>query len=169
MTTANINQRVDGKDGRTERRLTELGLVLPGAPEPIGNFRHFHRHENLLYLSGQGPLLESGDLARGKTGQDFSVEEAYGHARRTGLVLLSVMQNALGGLDNVAGVVKLLGFVNAPADFKDHPKVINGCSDLFQEVFEERGEHARSSVGVASLPGGIPVEIEAVVAVSPKD
>jgi enamine deaminase RidA (YjgF/YER057c/UK114 family) len=139
-------------------RLRELGLELPALPSPGGNYVHAVRTGRLLFLAGKGP----GDIA-GKVGRDFSVEEGYEAARRTGLTLLAVIANELGSLDRVARVVKVVGFVNATPEFADPPKVINGCSDLFVDVFGERGRHARTSVGVASLPNQIPVEIEAIV------
>ena len=140
-------------------RLTELGLELPPLPNPAGNYVHWVRTGNLLYLSGKGP----GRGALGKVGADVSIEVAYGHARDVGLVLIAVMRDALGDLDRVSRVVKVLGMVNAAPDFGEHPQVINGCSDLFVEVFGERGKHARSAVGVGSLPGQITVEIEVIV------
>ena len=157
----------DNHQDSTAARLRELGIELPTVPKPIGNFELGVLHHDLLFLSGQGPLLESGRLAVGKVGVDLDTEQAYRHARRTGLVLLAAMRQVLGSLDRVARVVKVFGMVNADAAFRDHPAVINGCSDLFHEVFQERGRHARSAVGMASLPGGISVEIEAVVAVKP--
>lgn len=146
-------------------RLTRLGLVLPEAPPPIANFVTHVREGNLLFLSGQGPREADGFMHRGKVGGDVSVEDAYGHARLTGLNLLAVMHAALGDLSRVKRVVKLLGMVNGTPDFADHPNVINGCSDLFVAVFGEAGHHARSAVGFGSLPGNITVEIEAIVAV----
>ena len=110
--------------------------------------------------------MENGELATGKVGQSVSVEEAYIHARRTGLVLISVMRSILGDLDRVRRVLRIFGMVNATPDFSDHPKIIDGCSDLMHEVFADRGRHARCAIGVGSLPGGISVEIEATVAVS---
>jgi enamine deaminase RidA (YjgF/YER057c/UK114 family) len=146
--------------------LAACGLVLPPPPAPIANFRTFRRAGNLLFLSGQGPLEADGKLHCGKVGRDVDVATAYGHARLTGLNLLAVTKSALGDLERVDYVVKLLGMVNAMPDFADHPSVINGCSDLFIEVFgNERGEHARSAVGMGSLPGGITVEIEAILAI----
>jgi enamine deaminase RidA (YjgF/YER057c/UK114 family) len=105
-------------------------------------------------------------MPKGKLGTGLSVDEGYRHARQVGLVLIAAMKDELGGdLDRVEDIVKVLGMVNAAPDFEDHPKVVNGCSDLFVEVFGERGRHARSAVGMGSLPGGIPVEIEVIVAV----
>ncbi len=149
-----------------EQRLKELKIDLPTVGAPLGNYVHAKRVGNLLYLSGKGPPDVDGRMPRGKLGAGMSIEEGYRHARGVGLVLIAAMREALGGdLDRVADIVKVLGMVNATPDFEDHPKVINGCSDLFVEVFGEHGRHARSAVGMASLPGGIPVEIEVIVAV----
>ena len=149
-----------------EARLATLGLVLPPVPRPVGNFELGVIEGSTLILSGQGPLLDTGELARGRVGNEVSVDEARDHARRTGLVLISAMRAMLGSLDHVRRVLKVFGMVNAVPEFAEHPTVINGCSDLFVEVFAERGRHARSAVGVGSLPGNITVEIEAVVAIS---
>ncbi len=146
-------------------RLARLGIVIPPPPPPIANFLTHVREGNLLFLSGQGPREVDGHLHSGKVGSEVSVEAAYGHARLTGINLIAVMQAALGDLRRVKRIVKLLGMVNGTADFADHPSVINGCSDLFIEVFGERGHHARSAVGMASLPGNITVEIEAVISI----
>jgi enamine deaminase RidA (YjgF/YER057c/UK114 family) len=148
-------------------RLAGLGLALPDVPAPVGHFRIGRVEGDLLFLSGQGPVLETGALARGKVGRDVSAEEARGHARRTGLVLIAAAATLLGDLDRVAGVVKLLGFVNATEDFDRHPYVLDGCSELLHQVFGDDGEHARSAIGVASLPGGITVEVEAILRVRP--
>lgn len=148
-----------------EASLAARGVILPPAPAPIANFRTFRRCGNLLFLSGQGPQETDGTLHRGKVGRDVDTATAYGHARLTGLNLLAVAKAALGDLGRVDYVVKLLGMVNALPDFTDHPAVINGCSDLLVEVFGEAGEHARSAIGVGSLPGGITVEIEAILAI----
>jgi len=145
-------------------RLKALGLTLPPPPSPIANFVTHIQEGNMLYLSGQGPREDDGYLHTGKVGGNVSVEEAYKHARLTGINLIAVMQSALGDLGRVKRVVKLLGMVNAVPEFGDHPAVINGCSDLFIEVFGEAGNHARSAVGFGSLPGNITVEIEAIIA-----
>lgn len=144
-------------------RLAALGIRLPPPPPPIANFRTFVREGNMLYLSGQGPREADGHLHVGKVGGDVSADDAYRHARLTGINLLAVMQDALGDLSRVKQVVKLFGMVNAVSSFEDHPRVINGCSDLFIDVFGETGQHARSAVGLGSLPGNITVEIEAIV------
>jgi enamine deaminase RidA (YjgF/YER057c/UK114 family) len=143
-------------------RLRTLGLDLLQVPKPIGNFRNYKRVGQLIYVSGQGPIEADGTLHRGKVGGDVTVDAAYDHARLTGLNVLSVLAEAAGGLDRVSQVVKLLGLVNAVPDFTEHPRVINGCSDLFVSVFGEAGEHARSAIGVGSLPNNITVEIEAI-------
>lgn len=149
-----------------EQRLQELGLTLPTVGAPWGSYVHAKRVGNLLYLSGKQPPGSDGKTPRGKLGAGMSVEDGYRHARGVGLMLIAAMREALGGdLDRVTDIVKVFGMVNAAPDFEDHPKVINGCSDLFVEVFGERGRHARSAVGMGSLPGGIPVEIEVIVAV----
>jgi enamine deaminase RidA (YjgF/YER057c/UK114 family) len=151
-----------------EQRLKELGITLPKVGAPIGNYVHAKKVGTLVYLSGKGPPDGTdGKMPKGKLGAGMSVEEGYQHARQVGLVLIAAMKDAIGGnLDRVGEIVKVLGMVNAAPDFEDHPKVINGCSDLFVEVFGERGRHARSAVGMSSLPGGIPVEIEVIVAVN---
>ena len=146
---------------KTEKRLKDLGIELDTASNPVANYVNAVRTGNLLYLSGKGP-----GAVRGKVGADTTVADAYKHARATGLNLIAVMKSELGDLDRVARIVKVLGMVNAAPDFGDHPKVINGCSDLFVEVFGDRGRHARSAVGMGSLPNGIPVEIEVIVEVS---
>ncbi|WDR07434.1 RidA family protein [Devosia rhodophyticola] len=143
-------------------RLEALGLqLLPIAP-PIGNFRNFIRAGSLVFVSGQGPREADGALHRGKVGVDVSTAQAYEHAKLTGLNILSVLAGAVDDLGEVKQVVKLLGLVNATDDFASHPEVINGCSDLFTEVFGEIGQHARSAIGVSSLPNNITVEIEAI-------
>jgi enamine deaminase RidA (YjgF/YER057c/UK114 family) len=150
-----------------EARLKQLGIVLPNVPTPVANYVPYRLAGNLLFLSGQGPRDERGNMLSGKVGAEVSVEEAYKRARRIGLGLLAATRHALGSLDRVEAVLKVLGMVNAVPDFKDHPKVINGCSDLFVEVLGEAGKHARSAVGMGSLPNQISVEIEAVLAVKP--
>ncbi|WP_244480440.1 RidA family protein [Rhizobium sp. Root1220] len=146
-------------------RLAALGIELPPPPPPIANFVTHVREGNFLYLSGQGPREADGLLHTGKVGAEIGIEDAYGHARLTGINLLAVMHEALGDLSRVKRIVKLLGMVNAVPFFTDHPSVINGCSDLFIGVFGEQvGQHARSAVGFGSLPGNITVEIEAIVA-----
>ena len=145
----------------TEKYLRELGIELPAIPDPAGNYVHAVRTGNLLFLSGKGPRG-----SQGKVGASVSIEQAYADARQVGLILLAVMRHELGTLDRVVRVVKVLGMVNAEPDFGAQPKVINGCSDLFVEVLGERGRHARSAVGMGSLPNQITVEIECIVEVA---
>ncbi len=149
-----------------EAKLAELGLSLPSLPRPIGTYVHAVRSGNLLFLAGKGPRNPDGSTPTGKVGRDVTTDVAYQHARSVGLMLLAAIKDAVGSLDRVTRVVKVLGMVNAAAEFTDQPKVINGCSDLFVQVFGERGQHARSAVGMGSLPGGITVEIEAIVEVA---
>lgn len=144
-----------------EDRLKELNIELPDVPGPGGNYVPAVQTGNLLYLSGKG----SGP-STGKVGTDVDIDTAYQDARRVGLVLIAVMKADLGNLDRVNRIVKVLGMVNSAPDFSDHPKVINGCSDLFVEVFGDKGKHARSAVGFVALPGQITVEIEVIVEVS---
>ena len=148
-----------------EARLKQLGIRLPSVPTPVANYVPYRIAGNLLFLAGQGPRDAAGNMLTGKVGADVSVDEAYKRARLVGLGLLAATRQALGSLDRVEAVLKLLGMVNAVPDFKDHPKVINGCSDLIVEVFGDAGKHARSAVGMGSLPMGIPVEIECIVEV----
>ena len=146
-------------------RLNATGIALPIPPSPIANFVNYKLVGNLLFLSGQGPRETNGRLHTGKVGVDVSLEEARAHARLAGVNLIAVAAKALGQLERIESVVKVLGMVNAAPGFVEHPKVIDGCSDLFLEVFGAAGEHARSAIGVASLPHNITVEIEAVMAV----
>ena len=146
-------------------RLQELGITLPPLSKPLGTYVQAVQTGNLLFLAGKGPRLPDGRSPQGKVGREFTVEEGYAHARSVGLMLLAAMAEHLGSLDRVRRVVKVLGMVNAVPEFGEHPKVINGCSDLFVEVFGEQGRHARSAVGMGSLPAGIPVEIECIVEV----
>ncbi len=143
-----------------EKRLQELGITLPALRKPAGNYVDAVRSGNLLFLAGKGP-----PGAKGKVGVDFTTQQAHNCARDVGLQLLAAMRQELGSLDRVTRIVKLLGFVNAVPEFGEHPAVINGCSDLFVSIFGERGRHARSAVGMGSLPFQIPVEIEAIVEV----
>lgn len=146
-----------------EDRFTALGVVLPPAPKPVGVYKPLVITGNLVYLSGHGPLCEDGTLMRGRVGDEVDLEHGYQQARQVGLAMLATLKAQLGSLDRVVRVVKLLGMVNAAADFREHPKVINGCSELFAEVFgADAGVGARSAVGMGSLPGNIGVEIEGI-------
>jgi len=149
--------------GAIEARLKSLGITLPPVPTPVANYVPFVITGSLVFLSGQGPRKPEGGMFTGKVGGTVNVEDAYKHARLVGIQLLSALRDAVGDLDRVTRIVKLLGMVNGVPDFKQHPKVINGCSDLLVEVFEAKGKHARSAVGMGSLPDDITVEIEAIV------
>ena len=150
-----------------EKRLKQLGITLPQVSSPAANYVNAVQTGNLLYLAGKGPLPVDGKRPSGKLGREFTVAQGYEHARTTGLDLIAVIRAELGSLDRVKRIVKVLGMVNCTPDFTDPPKVINGASDLFVEVFGDRGRHARSAVGMNSLPMGIPVEIEMIVEVAP--
>jgi len=148
-----------------EKRLKQLGIELGAVSAPVANYVNAVRTGNLLFLAGKGPRAVDGKRPQGKVGREYTTEQAYQHARTVGMDLLAVMRAELGSLDRVQRVVKVLGMVNAVPEFQDHPKVINGCSDLFVEVLGAAGKHARSAVGMGSLPMGIPVEIEVIVEV----
>jgi enamine deaminase RidA (YjgF/YER057c/UK114 family) len=148
-----------------EKKLKELGIELSAVTPPVANYVNAVRSGNLLFLAGKGPSTVDGMKPQGKVGREFTVEQGYKFARSTGLALLAVMRAELGSLDKVKRVVKVLGMVNGVPEFDKQPQVINGCSDLFVEVFGDKGRHARSAVGMGSLPNGIPVEIEAIVEV----
>ena len=148
-----------------EARLKELKIELPTLGKPIANYVHVVRTGNLLFLSGKGPSDVNGKYITGKVGKDLTIEEGQKAARLTAINQLAVLKAELGDLNKVKRIVKVLGMVNCEADFKDHPKVINGFSDLMVEVFGEKGKHARSAVGMYSLPMNMAVEIELVVEV----
>jgi enamine deaminase RidA (YjgF/YER057c/UK114 family) len=149
---------------KAEQKLAQLGLTLPDVPKPVANYVAFKRDGQVIYLSGQGPRRADGTLLTGKVGRDVSVAEAYEHAKLVGLGLLAAAKRAAGDLDKVE-VLKVLGMVNGTPEFGEQPQVINGCSDLLVAVLGDRGTHARSAVGMGSLPNGITVEIEAVIRV----
>jgi len=148
-----------------EARLHELGIVLPEAVAPVASYVPVVVHGGLAYVSGQVSIVD-GKLFTGRLGEDVSLDAGIGAARACGLMILAQLKAALGSLDRVERVVKLGGFVNSTAEFTDQPKVVNGASDLMLEVFGEAGKHARAAVGVPSLPLGVAVEVDAVVAVS---
>jgi enamine deaminase RidA (YjgF/YER057c/UK114 family) len=153
--------------GAPEEKLNQMGITLPKASAPVANYVPAVRTGNLLYLSGAGPARGAdGKTPLGKVGQDLTVEEGYEAARLVGINLIARLKEELGDLDRVRRIVKLLGMVNSTLDFNQQPAVINGCSDLLVEVFGDRGKHARSAVGMASLPMNIPVEIELIAEVA---
>ena len=152
---------------KIESRLQELGITLPDSPAPVANYVPVVRTGNLIYLSGVGPTAKSdGSEYKGKLGDNISVDEGYDAARLTAINLIARLKGYLGDLDRVTQVVKLLSMVNATPDFTEPPAVSNGCSDLLVEVFGDRGRHARSAIGVATLPGGMPIEIELIAEIS---
>ena len=146
-----------------EAKVKELGLDLTGPAAPVANYVPAVTTGNLVFLSGQGPHRPDGSFITGKVGAEISPDEAYEAARLVGIGLLKALKAHIGDLDRVTQIVKLLGMVNAVPEFRDHPKVINGASDLFVELFGDSGKHARSAVGMGSLPNQIPVEIEMIV------
>lgn len=148
-----------------EAKLKELNIVLPVIGKPIANYVHLVRTGNLLFLSGKGPSNAEGVYTTGKVGKDLTLEQGKEAARLTAINQLAVLKAELGSLNKVKRIVKVLGMVNCEADFKDHPKVINGFSDLMVEIFGEKGKHARSAVGMSSLPMNMAVEIELIVEV----
>jgi enamine deaminase RidA (YjgF/YER057c/UK114 family) len=150
-----------------EARLKELGIELPKPAEPVANYVRAKRVGSLLFVAGHGPAADAnGHRPRGKVGGDLTVDDGYQAARLVGLNLLASVRAELGSLDRVKQIVKVLGMVNCAPGFDQTPRVINGCSDLFVEVFgQEAGQHARAAVGMAELPNTIPVEIEMIVEV----
>ena len=148
-----------------EARLAEMGIKLAEASSPVATYVNAVRTGNLLFLSGKGPQKDDGTFITGKVGADLSVEQGYEAARLTGISLLEVLKAELGNLNRVKRVVKVLGMVNGTPDFGNQPEVINGFSDLMVAVFGDRGKHARSAVGMGSLPRNIAVEIEMIVEV----
>lgn len=147
---------------KIEALLKEKGIELPEPTRPVANYVTSVRTGNLIFTSGHGPQKH---IPLGKVGKELTLEQGYEAARNTALCLISTLKDVLGSLDKVKRIVKLVGFVNCAEDFKDQPKVVNGASDLFVEIFGEKGKHSRSAVGMYQLPGGIPVEIELVVEV----
>ena len=149
--------------GLINKRLAELGIVLPKPAQPVANYVPWVRTGNLVYISGQGAVRDGKIEYTGKVGETISVEDAVASARLTAINIIAHLRDACGGdLDRVKRIVKLLGFVNCTPTFGEHPKVINGASDLMVEVFGEKGRHARSAVGAPSLPFNLSVEVEAI-------
>ena len=146
-----------------EERLSQLQLTLPPAPRPVAVYRPVVVVQGLAYVSGHGPVCADGSLIKGRVGAELDLEQGHAAARQVGLAILSTLRAHFGSLDRVRRVIKVLGMVNSAPDFYDHPKVINGCSELFAQVFGEAdGIGARSAVGMGPLPGNIAVEIEAI-------
>ena len=152
--------------GRIDDRLDELGLVLPAPMEPPGNFELVTLHEGLAYVAGHAPIDGSEVLVRGAVGGDLTLEDGYRAARLTGLSILASLKNALGDLDRVRKWLRAVGYVHAAAGFHDNTKVVNGFSDLIVEIWGEAGRHARSAPGQGPSPLGVPIIVDALVAVS---
>src|SRR5262245_9744117 len=148
---------------KPETRIQELHLMLPTPPKPVAKYKPAVQAGNMLYVSGHGPLKTDGKQITGRVGADLTLEQGKDAARVVGLAILATVRNTIGSLDKVKRLIKTLGMVNCTADFKDHPQVINGFSELMAEVFgEEGGVGARSAVGMGSLPANIAVEIECI-------
>lgn len=158
-----VTEALDSYD--IEARLDSLGIELQAPPPPVANYVNTVRTGNLVYTAGKGPTTEDGKLITGKVGVDLTVEQGYEAARRVAIAQLGALKAELGDLNKVVRIVKVLGMVNCNADFTNHPEVINGFSDLMVQVFGERGKHARTAVGMGSLPRDIAVEIEMIVEV----
>lgn len=148
--------------GEIEQRLKELGIELPPAPEPAANYAPSMISGNLVFVSGQVPRTPNGTKFVGKIGRELDTEDGQQAARICGINILANLRDSLGSLDKVGRMIKLTGFVNAVPDFKEPQFVINGASDLIVEVLGERGRHARSAIGVGTLPNGVAVEVEAI-------
>ena len=157
------NQVDNNLEYNPEKRLEQLGIKIPEVSPPVANYVRVVRSGNLLFLSGSGPKKADGSHITGKLGKELTIEDGYEAAWLTGVNHIATLKSELGNLNRVKRIVKVLGMVNCTAEFQDQPKVINGFSDLMVEVFGDRGKHARSAVGMASLPLGIAVEIELIV------
>jgi enamine deaminase RidA (YjgF/YER057c/UK114 family) len=152
-------------DYDVEERVASLGITLQDAPAPVANYVNAVRTGNLLFLAGKGPSKPEGGYITGKVGVDLTIEEGYEAGRLAAIAHLTVLKTELGDLNRVVRLVKVLGMVNCAPDFGNQPEVVNGYSDLMVEVFGERGKHARSAVGMNSLPRGIAIEVEVIVEV----
>ncbi|MEA5427655.1 RidA family protein [Arcicella lustrica] len=148
-----------------EEQLTKLGITLPTVSQPVASYVNVVRTGNLLFLSGKGPLKADGQYIKGKLGKDLTIEEGAKAAELAAIQQLAVLKATLGDLSKVKRIVKVLGFVNSDSEFFDHPKVINGTSNLMIQVFGEKGKHARSALGVNALPFNMAVEVEMIVEV----
>ena len=151
---------------QVEDKLKEMGLAVPEPPPPGGNYIPVRRTGNVVFLSGVTPSRPDGTPFVGKLGRDLTVEEGYQAAQNCALKLLANLKKEIGDLDKVTQVIKLLGMVNSDPDFTQPPAVVNGCSDLLVNVYGDKGRHARSAVGLATLPGGVAVEVEMIAEVA---
>jgi enamine deaminase RidA (YjgF/YER057c/UK114 family) len=148
-----------------EQKIKELGIELPAGTAPAANYANAVRTGNLLFIAGKAPLPVYGKMPKGRLGQEYTTEQGYEFAKSACVDLIAVMKSELGSLDNVVRIVELQGFVNAVESFEDHPKVMNGASDLLVAIFGEKGVHARSVLGATSLRGGLPIILKAVIEV----
>ena len=151
-----------------EAKLQELGIELSTPSSPVANYVNTVQVGNLLFISGKGPLQSNGEYIKGKVGQNLTIEDGYNAARLTAINLISTLKASIGDLSKVRRIVRVTGMVNASSEFTDHPKVVNGCSDLLVEVFGDKGKHTRAAVGMNSLPSNIAVEIDMIVQVELK-
>lgn len=149
--------------GKIEKRIEDLGIVLPNPPEPMASYVVVQRAGDMLYFSGASPMKDGSPTMEGILGREYSIEEGYNGARQAGLLLLAQLKKAVGDLDKVKQIVKVFGIVASSDDFTQHPAVIDGVSDLFVEVFGEKGRHARSAIGTSVLPWNLPLEVEMIV------
>ena len=154
-----------GRAQSPEQNLKSLGIMLPKQSAPIANYVNYVRTGNLIYFSGTGPAIEDQGYVKGKLGKDLTIDQGREAARITGINMIANLKNAIGDLNKVKRIVKVLGMVNSAENFTDQPKVINGFSDLMVAVFGEKGKHARSAVGMMALPMNMAVEIEMIVEV----
>lgn len=159
-----LSDSLDAQDPET--KLKESGIVLTTPASPVANYVNAVRVGNMLYLAGKGPQKADNSYITGKLGKELTIEQGYEAARLTAINHLAVLRSELGSLNKVKRIVKVLGMVNCTDDFKDQPRVINGYSDLMVEIFNDRGKHARSAVGMASLPFNMAVEVEVIVEIS---
>jgi enamine deaminase RidA (YjgF/YER057c/UK114 family) len=148
-----------------EQKIKELGIELPAGTAPAANYANAVRTGNLLFIAGKAPLPVARKMPKGRLGQEYTTEQGYEFAKSACVDLIAVMKSELGSLDNVVRIVELQGFVNAVESFEEHPKVMNGASDLLVAVFGEKGVHARSVLGATSLRGGLPIILKAVIEV----
>ena len=151
------------RDDNPEQKLKELGIQLSSPSSPVANYVNTVKTGNLVFISGKGPLKKDGNYVLGKLGENLTLEQGYEAARLTAINLISTLKASIGDLSKVKRIVRVTGMVNATSDFTDHPKVVNGCSDLLVEVFGDNGKHTRAAVGMNSLPLNIAVEIDMVV------
>lgn len=152
--------------GELERKIEELGFVLPECPKPVASYVVAVEEKGLIYASGQTPVVDGILKYQGKVGQDVTVEQAYDAASICALRLIAELKSLIGDLDRIHRIVKVSGYVNGIEGFKDHPQVINGASDLIVKIFGDKGKHARIAIGVQSLPDNAPVEVELIASIT---